>query len=274
MELKSENLAKAYGNLLALQNVNLDLKPGIIAVVGPNGSGKTTLLRCLASLLPSDRGQLWFDGLNYGKNLGIVRAQMGYLPQDLDLPAHLTPRQLLTYLATLKNISDEGEVDSLLRSLGLEKIAELPFFRLSGGQIRLVGIAQAFLGQPTLLLLDELDHGLDVEERSRVLGLMRDRVPGRLILFSTHDLSFAESVADSVIILHEGQVLFSGGIGDLYQNVYASEYSIEKPATDCGRETSREVHSPDFKPGRTQRQLTLEEMYLCLLQEPFGVSKT
>jgi ABC-2 type transport system ATP-binding protein len=217
VELKIRGLSKAYGSQVALQDVNLNLQPGTVVLLGPNGSGKTTLLRCLASLLKADHGRLWFGGLPHAQNLPWLRSQLGYLPQDLDLPPGVTPRRLLEYLGVLKHIPDENQVGELLSALGLEEIAAQPFLRLSAGQTRLAGIAQAFLGQPSLLLLDELTRGLDVEERERVLALARQPVPGRLILFSTHDPWDAGRLADHAIVLYQGLVIFAGKVGDLPQ---------------------------------------------------------
>lgn len=217
MELKIQELSKSYGYQVALQNVTLNLKPGIVAVLGSNGAGKTTLLHCLSTLTKPDGGQLWFDGLPYSKNLARLRAQIGYLPQDLDLPASLTPRRLLEYLGTLKNITEDGQVDQLLSALGLEEIADRSFAKLSGGQVRLAGIAQAMQGRPMLLLLDELTRGLDVEERERAFALARRPVPGRLILYSTHDPADVDRLADMVIVLRQGRVIFSGESDTFHQ---------------------------------------------------------
>lgn len=208
MEIKVYKLSKSYGARLALKDVTLELAPGIIAIMGPNGSGKTTLLRSLASLIYPDSGQLWFDGFPYLKNLQRLRSQVGYLPQELDFPGHLTPRQLLTYLATLKKVRDKSQIEWLIRALELVRVADFPLTALSEGQVRLVGIAQAFLGCPSLLLLDEPTRGLDVEERARVFSLMRRPAPGRLTIYSTHELEDIEQMADRVIILSEGQVLY------------------------------------------------------------------
>lgn len=217
MELKIRGLSKSYGSLVALREVTLDIMPGTVALLGPNGSGKTTLLRCLASLLRPDRGGMWFNRFPYAQNLPRLRNQLGYLPQDLELPPSLTPRQLLEYLGRLKNISESDQVDDLLSALNLNSFAQRPFARLSGGQIRLAGIAQAFLGQPSLLLLDELTGGLDVEERECVFRLVRKPLPGRLILFSTHELSDAKRLADQVIVLQQGQVIFAGKAADFHE---------------------------------------------------------
>lgn len=227
MDLKIQGLSKSYGCQVALRDVTLDLKPGTVALLGLNGSGKTTLLRCLASLLKPDRGQLWFDGFPYAQNLPRLRGQLGYLPQDLDLPASLTPRQLLEYLSSLKKVSDENQVNRLLAALGLGKIADRSFASLSGGQVRLTGIAQAFLGRPYLLLLDELTHGLDAEEREWVFSLVRKPVPGRLIIFSTHEPADAERLADRVILLRQGQVIFFGEVGDFRRQVQDDRILVE-----------------------------------------------
>lgn len=219
MELRIRELSKSYGTQVALRNVNLDFQPGTIALLGPNGSGKTTLLRCLASLTRPDHGQLWFDGIPYRRNLKLLRSQCGYLPQELDFSHNLTPRQLLEYLGTLKNIPESGQVDYLLSALGLKSVADRPFGRLSGGQIRLTGIAQAFLGKPSLLLLDELTRGLDVEERERVFALARKSSSGRLIVFSTHDPPDVERFTEQAIVLQQGRVIFSGKTEDLHHHI-------------------------------------------------------
>ncbi|HMN12854.1 MAG TPA: ATP-binding cassette domain-containing protein, partial [Bellilinea sp.] len=152
-------------------------------------------------------------------NFPWLRGQLGYVPQELDFPHNLTPRQLLEYLGTLKNISESGQVDYLLSALGLKSVADRPFGRLSGGQIRLTGIAQAFLGKPSLLLLDELTRGLDVEERERVFALARKSSSGRLIVFSTHDPPDVERFTEQAIVLQQGRVIFSGITEDLHHHI-------------------------------------------------------
>jgi len=285
MELMLQGITKLYGPRAALQNVFLHIAPGIIAVMGPNGSGKTTLLRCLGSLVQPDQGQLWFDGWDYRKNVSALRRRVGYLPQELDLPVHLTPRRLLTYLATLKNATADDPVDRLLEALSLGKIADTPFSKLSSGQTRLVGIAQAFLGQPDLLLLDELTRGLDVEERAKVFALIRKPAPGRLLLYSTHHPTDAEQLADGIIILRKGEVIFSGEVGKLYQKAQAVPHFID--TSDQG--SDQESEAIDRKDGairemgpqsiplsksnfqNTPLELTIEEAYLRLLREPYNV---
>lgn len=215
MELKIQNLTKSFGSQIALSHISLELTAGCVAVLGPNGSGKTTLLRCLATLEIPNSGQLWFDGYPYATHLQLLRSQMGYLPQELNLPDHLTIRRLLNYLAILKKSRHSEQIEDLIYALGLGKVANNPLPSLSNGQMRLLGIAQAFLGKPTLLLLDEPTRGLDIEEKQRFFSLLRQHVASRLVLYSTHDPQDINQKADRVIILYRGQVVFFGEVGDL-----------------------------------------------------------
>jgi ABC-2 type transport system ATP-binding protein len=141
-----------------------------------------------------------------------MRQQIGYLPQALDLPEHLTPYRLLHYLAQMRHVSPSG-ADEIVSKLALDAIMHKRLLQLSGGQLRLVGIAQAFLRQPELLLLDELTSGLDVVERERVYRLLSER--GQLTIFSTHILEEAERIADAIIVLHHGRILFHGTCAEL-----------------------------------------------------------
>lgn len=216
MELVVENLSKAFGSQSALKNVNLQLTSGCIAVLGPNGSGKTTLLRCLATLLRPDSGHLWFDGLSYAQNLQLIRSRVGYLPQELHFPNHLSGQQILNYLAALKESSTSEQVEDLITALGLQNVADKPLSSLSHGTIRLFGIVQALLGKPQLILLDEPISGLDVKERYRVFSLLRRNLSERLILYTTHDVENIIRMADFVVILFEGEVVFFGTVRDLY----------------------------------------------------------
>lgn len=212
MRLRLDQVSKRYGTKLAIDRISLQLDGGIVALLGANGSGKTTLLRLLATLDSPDSGRISWGGGNHPVSLLELRRHIGYLPQMLELPAHLTPYRLLCYLAHLRNVN-AAAVDYLITGLKLESIAHKHVARLSGGQLRQVGMAQAFLGQPSLLLLDELSTGLDVIERERVYRLLP--TDGRLTIFSTHLPDEAERIAKSVIILHQGRVLFSGTIAEL-----------------------------------------------------------
>jgi ABC-2 type transport system ATP-binding protein len=220
MALMVRNLSKAYGSQIALHGIDFTLNDGVVALLGANGSGKSTLLRILATLTKPESGEVSFEGLSYAQHQRQLRAQIGYLPQNFELPDGLTPRKFLTYLASLRG----GQIDAVLESLHLEAFADQPCHKLSGGQLRLVGIAQALLGSPQLLLLDELARGLDVSEREHVLRAVTQK--SRLILFSTHVPEDAESVAQSVIVLHQGRLLFCGTLDDLRASAEGQVYEI------------------------------------------------
>lgn len=201
MALIVRNLRKAYGALEVLRGVDFAVEGGIVALMGANGAGKSTLLRILATLTRADSGSITFDGRTVGADDQALRRQIGYLPQEFLMPETLTPRKCLTYLAGLRG----GNARALLDQFGLDKIADQPFGTLSGGQNRRVGIAQAFLGSPRLLLLDELTRGLDAFERQNVFRIIRQTKA--LTIFSTHVDSDAERIADQMMVLEAGRVV-------------------------------------------------------------------
>lgn len=208
-------LAKSYGATLALWEVDLALDHGIVALLGPNGSGKTTLLRCLASALRPDSGKILWRGRPLWPDPRFLRAHLGYLPQELELPRRLTPRRLLGHLGRLKGCQGARQAARLLANLGLEKVADRPFGVLSAGQVRLVGVAQALLGDPGLLLLDEPTRNLDVIGRQRVFGQLQQRAAHAVVLLSTHVPDDVAQAAQEVVVLKEGRVCYAGGIEEL-----------------------------------------------------------
>jgi ABC-2 type transport system ATP-binding protein len=220
MTLKVRSLSKTYGSQIALSNVDFELDNGVVALLGANGSGKSTLLRTLATLTQPDSGEIIFKGLSYARHQRQLRTQIGYLPQDFELPEGLTPRKFLTYLARLRN----GNVDAVISALNLEALVDQPCRKLSGGQMRLMGIAQALLGTPRLLLLDELARGLDISERERVLRVVTQHT--KLTLFSTHIPEDVENIAQTVIVLHQGRVLFCGTVEALRACALGKVYEI------------------------------------------------
>jgi len=188
----------------------------------------------LATLCQPDAGELSFEGQHYGHDQRALRTQIGYLPQDVELPAALTPRKLLTYLARLRG----GSPASVLAALHLDDLADHPFRQLSSGQMRRVGIAQALLNQPRLLLLDELSRGLDVTERENVHRLVK-KYSG-LTIFSTHLPEEAERLAQTVIILQDGHILYAGDIETLCAAAAGQIYELRLPIEQLSRLTMPE----------------------------------
>lgn len=223
MALVIRGLRKSYGAQTALDGIDLTLIDSVVALLGANGSGKSTLLRILATLTKPDAGEVTFDGLSYARDERLLRAQIGYLPQALELPEMLTPRRLLNHLARLRGAT----LDSIA-PLRLGTLLDQPFHRLSGGQYRLVGIAQAFLGAPRLVLLDEFARGLDVSERERASRMIAQQ--RMLMIFSTHIPAEIESVgAQQVIVLDRGRVLFCGTVDAMRAEAIGRVYEICVP---------------------------------------------
>jgi len=227
-------LNKTYAERSALCDIDLNIstEDGITALLGANGSGKSTLLRVLATATPPDSGWLSFDGLRYAADLRPLRQQLGYLPQTLELPGTLTPLKVLQYLARLKGIYQHDPVIALLETFGLSALANTPISRLSDGQVRMVGIAQAFIGQPRLILLDECLRGLDVYERERVIRMMRAAAGQAIILFSSHIPAEVEQVAQRAVVLKAGAVLFAGEISTFIEQATEHVYEVRSGVED------------------------------------------
>jgi len=282
MMLTVSGLSKNYGDQSALHNINLRIANGMTALLGANGSGKSTLLRLLATAIQPDAGQLRFAGYTYTGDLRDLRRCIGYLPQTLDLPGTLSPFRLLQYLARLKGVHDRTQIDMLLTAFGLHELANNPLSQLSSGQQRLVGIAQALLGRPRLILLDELLRGLDLYEKNRVLRIVQlvvQQQAGTVVLFSSHIPVEVELAAQWVIVLDHGAVLFKGEVNDLiatatgcvYQRcVLASEAPAWTQRFTVSRIVQRGDHvmlrivSPAHVVDADPVAATLEDAYLLL----------
>ncbi|MFZ3069502.1 MAG: ABC transporter ATP-binding protein [Anaerolineaceae bacterium] len=208
-----------------MENIHLSLGEGITAVMGPNGAGKTTLLQLAASILTPNTGELQLDGEPYATSGGRVRRSLGFLPQFLDFPESLTPRKLITYLAQLRFLDPSLGMQELER-LGISSRADCSFGALSMGEIRLVGLAQALMGAPHLLILDEPFHGLDALERDSILRAIQASWQPRMVVFSTHVANEIELLATRVVVLSEGRVTYSGGVEELRRQATGQVYEM------------------------------------------------
>lgn len=210
MELVIETLSKQFGSILALKDFSLKSGPGLIGLIGPNGAGKTTLMRIIATLLPQTQGLVKWNGLDTRREGQQIRRALGYLPQEFGLYPEFSGRKFLQYLAAMKGLPKEQarrRVSEVLEVVNLEKIADRKLSTYSGGMKQRVGIAQALLNDPALLIVDEPTVGLDPAERVRFRTLLSTLTANRLIIFSTHIIGDVETVANRLIVLREGQKL-------------------------------------------------------------------
>ncbi len=219
--VRASGVSRRYGATQALDQVELTIEPGITGLLGPNGAGKTTLLSILATVNEPDSGQVsvfGWDPRDATERLEI-RRRLGYLPQELGYHRHFTVAAFLNYVAILKEITDRRsraeEVARVLAAVGLEHRARTRIRALSGGMRQRLGIAQALLGQPELLILDEPTAGLDPEQRLRFRELLSGLPGDPVILLSTHQADDIAAICPSVIVLLQGCVQFAGAPAEL-----------------------------------------------------------
>ena len=210
MKLTITDLTKKFGHKTAVNHVDLELTPGIIGLLGPNGAGKTTMIRLLCDLTQPDSGAVLLDGENIRSMGEDYRDLLGYLPQKVGYYPWFTAEKYLMYIAALKGLSTEeaaAKAKNLLEQVGLYDDRKKRLNAFSGGMLQRVGIAQALLNDPKILILDEPTAGLDPQERIRfrtmIAGLARDR----LVILSTHIVSDVEHIATQVVMLRSGKVV-------------------------------------------------------------------
>jgi len=223
MFIEISNLKKQYNNgPMALNDVSLPIEEGVFGLLGENGAGKTTLMRILVTLMNQTSGTVNMDGtIINSKNASKVRCKIGYLPQELGLHPNLTIRETLDYfgILSLMSLSDRKEqIDKLLVETNLEEHANKKIKHLSGGMKRRVGLVQAMLNNPSLLVVDEPTTGLDPEERIRIRMLLSKVSKGRTIILSTHVVEDVASICNKLAIMEKGKIIFTGSVPELINN--------------------------------------------------------
>ena len=235
MKLSFENISKLYGDTVALQQIDLTLGSGVYGLLGPNGAGKTTLMRIMTDLLAPSTGRVLLDGQDIAVMGAAFRKKLGYLPQDFGVYPNFTAEQFLLYIARLKGLSKfdaKRQTDNLLRMVGLEDKKQKKLKGFSGGQRQRVGIAQALLGNPEILVLDEPTAGLDPEERIRFRGIISELSQQKIVLLSTHIVSDLEAVANEIILLRKGVVLEMQKPASLLERLNGQVWLVTVPAAD------------------------------------------
>ena len=213
--LKIENLSKTYGNgVQALKGVSLEIPRGMFGLLGPNGAGKSTLMRTLATLQGADAGRVSFDGIDVLHQPHEARKRLGYLPQDMGIYPGIPAGMLLDHFAVLKGLVSAGErrdaVERLLRMTNLYDVRKRRLGTFSGGMRRRFGIAQALLGDPELIIVDEPTAGLDPEERNRFHDLLCEIGESAVVILSTHIVEDVRELCSRMAILSKGRVLLHG----------------------------------------------------------------
>jgi len=230
--LKIESVSKRFrGGNYGVRDVSLDLKSGVIGLLGPNGAGKTTLLQMIATITRPSDGRILFEGVDVTRRPNDVRQKLGYLPQDFGVYENLTAIEFLSYFAALKGIRSRTRTMEMLEHVNLHQAANRAVGGFSGGMKQRLGIAQALINDPALLIVDEPTAGLDPEERVRFRNVLSEIGFGKLVILSTQIVSDIESIATEIAVLKAGALLTIGtpenllraGAGKVWRAVVSSE---------------------------------------------------
>lgn len=216
------NLNKTFGDYTVLEDINLEFQNGVYGLLAPNGAGKTTLIKLLTTLIFPTKGEILYDGEDIVKLDSKYRNIIGYLPQKFGYYKNYTAEKFLLYIAALKGI-DENEaknrVDELLKLVALSEVKDKKLKKFSGGMIQRVGIAQALLNNPKILILDEPTAGLDPKERVRFRNLLSSLSKDKIVIVSTHIVSDIEFIADEIIMIKNKNILFKDSIENICKTI-------------------------------------------------------
>ncbi len=206
--LTIENVSKKFraGNF-GVRDLSLEVKSGVIGLLGPNGAGKTTLMQMIATITRPTSGRILFRGVDVAKRPNELRRKLGYLPQDFGVYDNLTAREFLSYFAALKGVRSKERIMAMLESVNLHGVVDRTVGGFSGGMKQRLGIAQALINDPDLVIVDEPTAGLDPEERVRFRNVLSEIGFGKLVILSTHIVSDVESIATEIAVMKEGALL-------------------------------------------------------------------
>ena len=287
MKIEIKNITKIYprGKKKALNGVNIEIGQGIFGLIGRNGAGKTTLMRIVATIMDATDGEIYFDGKELKANKDEFRSSLGYLPQSTKLMPRMNIVEFLDYVCILKGIKNKGErkerIASAIETVGLVGEEKKRLGKYSGGMLRRAGIAQALIGDPKVLIIDEPTTGLDPEERLYFLNLLSKIAMERTIIFSTHITADIEHLCNNICVLEQGEVKYLGEKtefinrinGKLYEHT-GSQYEEEQLRKDTvvtsvayvdGRPRVRYVAEAPLFDGSVPVTPTLEDSYIYAL---------
>ena len=285
MNLEVCGIGKRYkGDFWGISDLSLEIGTGVLGLLGPNGAGKSTLMRILATVTKATSGFAKWDGVDIATSPNHVRKVLGYLPQDFGIYPNLNAVEFLSYLAAARGISGRSaaqRINKLLDLVNLTDARNRPLGSMSGGMKQRVGIAQALLNDPKLLIVDEPTAGLDPEERARFRNLLAELAGDRIVILSSHIVSDIEAAATSIVVIKRGRLQFQGVPEDLLRMVEGKVWETLIPSTELAEAKQSFVLSgtvrtsegmrirvvADEQPGQGARPLppTLEDAYLYLL---------
>jgi len=256
MKLEIRDLSKTYGNgVQALKKVNLSIDKGMFGLLGQNGAGKSTLMRTIATLQDADRGSITFDGIDVMKQPHELRKILGYLPQEFGVYPTVTAEELLTHIADMKGIISKVErkevVAELLNRTNLYEVRKKRLSSYSGGMKQRFGIAQALIGHPKLIIVDEPTAGLDPMERNRFYNLLSEIGENTVVILSTHIVEDVSTLCNQMAIIGNGEVLITGSPTDIEGQLNGKifEKEISKDEIDIYKEQFK-VISQNFHLGK------------------------
>lgn len=229
MELTIDKISKEFKDKMAVDKFSVTLSSGIYGLLGPNGSGKTTLMRILADVSEPTSGDILVNGKSKSKLGADYRDLIGYLPQDIGFYKNFTAEKFLYYVATLKGIDkniEKEKIDELLKFVNLDKDRKRKIGKFSGGMKQRLGIAQALLNDPKILILDEPTAGLDPNERIRFKNLIASLSKDRIVILSTHIVSDIEFIANEIIVMKEGQLIEKLSLSEITENIRGKVHSL------------------------------------------------
>ncbi|MBV4417219.1 ABC transporter ATP-binding protein [Clostridium tyrobutyricum] len=289
MKLEICSLTKQYKDKTAVNNVSCNIYPGVWGLLGANGAGKTTLMRMIAGIMKPTSGRILYDGIEISILNEAYRNIFGYLPQEFGFYPEFTVTDYLKYIAALKGLTKNNtkvKIDELLQILTLTEVRKKKISKLSGGMKRRVGIAQALLNDPEVLILDEPTSGLDPGERVRFRNLISEFAKNRIVLISTHIVSDVEYIATCNTIMKDGQIISKGTTEELVKSVEGKVWnSIIQPKQllkyekqscivnikneEDGNISIRYLSNTPYIPNSKSSDPKLEDLYLWLFPQDY-----
>ncbi|MFZ2540059.1 MAG: ABC transporter ATP-binding protein [Oscillospiraceae bacterium] len=286
MELSIERLTKNYKDKIAVDNISISLKPGVYGLLGANGAGKTTIMRMICGIMNSTSGVIKFDGENILDMKERYCDLLGYLPQDFGYYPDFTARDFLLYISEVKGLPKKTvktSVEELLEIVSLKDVANKRIKTFSGGMKQRLGIAQAMLNDPKILVLDEPTAGLDPKERVRFRNLISSFSKDKIVILSTHIVSDVEYIADQIILMKQGSIIMDGTVNEITSSMQGhvwkcivSPKEVDKLTVNfCVSNLRNEENDVELRivsqnqplPTATPIEPTLEDLYLYHFQE-------